>query len=123
LALEDLVTNPIETHVHGFGAFLFDIVVGNAGGSAVVSLNWCRRLGMSEFFETGKQWAGFFTIMAEGSKFSLGSGRWRVLLSKFGRKRGWHHWRLVQDWWEEVAWMGQGVNRLGSESQQLGIGL
>ncbi len=36
LALADAVTDSIKTHVHGFGSFLFDRVVGDAGGSAVV---------------------------------------------------------------------------------------
>jgi hypothetical protein len=36
LALADAVADPLKTHVHGFGSFLFDRVVGDAGGSAVV---------------------------------------------------------------------------------------
>jgi hypothetical protein len=38
LALANAVSNPIKTHVHGFGAFLFDAVVGDTGSRAVVSL-------------------------------------------------------------------------------------
>ena len=32
LFLSDAILDPIKTHVHGFGAFLFDRVVGEAGG-------------------------------------------------------------------------------------------
>jgi hypothetical protein len=53
LSLSDAVSYPIKTHVHGFGPFLFDAVVGNAGGSAVVSLDRSGRLWMSEFDEAG----------------------------------------------------------------------
>lgn len=33
------VANPIKMHVDGFRAFLFDAVIGDAGSSAVVSLD------------------------------------------------------------------------------------
>lgn len=38
LALADTVTDPIEAHVHCFGAFLFDVVVGNTRRGVVVGL-------------------------------------------------------------------------------------
>jgi len=38
LALVDAIMDPIKMHVNGFGAFLFDGVIGNATGHAVVSL-------------------------------------------------------------------------------------
>jgi hypothetical protein len=67
-------------------ALLFDTVVGDASGSAVVSLVWGRRLRMTEFFETIAQEAGFFfTIVEKGGGF------------------GWRHWLVVQDRWEGVA--------------------
>jgi hypothetical protein len=37
LTLADAITDPIETHIDGFGAFLFYRVVGDAGGCSVVS--------------------------------------------------------------------------------------
>ena len=52
LSLAHPVADPIEAHVDGFGAFLFDGVVGNSGGGAVVSNNWGGGLGMAEFFKT-----------------------------------------------------------------------
>ena len=36
VALTDTVTDPVETHVDGLRAALFDSVVGNAAGGAVV---------------------------------------------------------------------------------------
>jgi hypothetical protein len=45
LTLAHAIANPIETHVDSFGAFLFDRVVGGAGGGSVVGDNdrgWLR---------------------------------------------------------------------------------
>jgi hypothetical protein len=39
LALVNSVADPIETHVHGFGAALFDRIVGDAFGAFVVGLD------------------------------------------------------------------------------------
>ena len=38
LALADPITDPIKTHVDGFGPLLFHGVIGNAAGGAVVGL-------------------------------------------------------------------------------------
>jgi hypothetical protein len=73
LALADAVADPIETHVHGFGPFLFDRVVGNAGGSAVVGDDRGRWLEMSELFESDVLRNGFFAIVVEASHFGFGS--------------------------------------------------
>jgi hypothetical protein len=47
LALADTVANPVKAHVNGLGSFLLDSVVGDAGGSAVVSLDWGGGLGVA----------------------------------------------------------------------------
>jgi hypothetical protein len=47
LALANMITNPLKAHVGGFGSFLFDSVIGNAGGGAVVSLDWGGGLGVA----------------------------------------------------------------------------
>jgi hypothetical protein len=47
LALVNMITNPIKAHVDGFGLFLFDSVIGNAGGSAVVGLDGGGGLGVA----------------------------------------------------------------------------
>ena len=72
LLLADSVTDPVKTHVDSFGAFLFDSVVGDAGGSAVVGLERGRWLGMAEFFEVDANGAGFFAVVEEGSEFGFG---------------------------------------------------
>jgi hypothetical protein len=47
LALADTIANPVKVHVNGLGSFLFDSVVGNAGGGAVVSLDGGGGLGVA----------------------------------------------------------------------------
>jgi hypothetical protein len=47
LALADTVADPVKAHVNGFGSFLFDSVIGNTGGGAVVGLDWGGGLGVS----------------------------------------------------------------------------
>jgi hypothetical protein len=70
-ALAHAVANPTKAHVNGLRMLLFDPVIGDTSGSAVVTLDWCGRLGMTEFFKTSAQGAGFFTIVEEGCKFSF----------------------------------------------------
>jgi hypothetical protein len=83
LALRDAVADPIETHVHGFGPSLFDRVVGNAGGSAVVGDDGGRWLGMSEFFESDALPQGRLPChCGRGQPFWLRM-RWRALLLEF----------------------------------------
>ena len=63
LSLPDTIANPIKTHVHSFGAFLFDGVIGDARGSAVVGDDWRCRLGMAELFESDTFGDGFFAVV------------------------------------------------------------
>ena len=49
LALADTVTDPVETHVHGLGPPLFNIIVADAGGAGIVDLDGSGRLGPSHF--------------------------------------------------------------------------
>jgi hypothetical protein len=72
LALADTVANPVETHIDGFGALLFDSIVGNASGGAVVCYNGCGRLGMAEFFQADSKGACIFAIVEKGGKLSFG---------------------------------------------------
>ena len=48
-ALFDSVLDPIEAHVEGARAALFDGLVGNAGGAGVVSLQGSSGLRMTHF--------------------------------------------------------------------------
>jgi hypothetical protein len=57
--LEDRVTDPVIAHVHGFGSVLFDRVVGNAAGSAVVGLNGCGSLPEPMFRKGGADGTSF----------------------------------------------------------------
>jgi hypothetical protein len=47
LALADTVADPAKAHVNGFGSFLFDSVIGDTGGGAVVRLDWGGGLGVA----------------------------------------------------------------------------
>ena len=73
LALANAITNPVKAHVNCFRPFLFDGVVGNTGGSAVVSLNGSGRLRMTEFFKANTDRTRLFAVEVDGSKFSLSS--------------------------------------------------
>jgi hypothetical protein len=73
LSLADTVTNPVKSHVHGFGSFLFDGIVGDAQCSAIVSSYGHGSLGMSKFFERDTFWYGFLAIDKETCKFGFGS--------------------------------------------------
>ena len=72
LSLANVVTDPIKVHVNCLGSLLFDGVIGNACGGAVVHLDGCWGLRMVQFDESCPEGAGFFAIVEEGSKFSLG---------------------------------------------------
>ena len=45
-----LVFDLMETHVNGFGSFMFDSVVDESNCSEVFGLHWCGRLIVSHFF-------------------------------------------------------------------------
>jgi hypothetical protein len=45
LALTDAVADPVIAHVNGFGAALFDCIIGNAGCCAVVGFDTRGRWG------------------------------------------------------------------------------
>ena len=75
LALADSVANPVKTHVHGFGALLFDGIVGDASGGAVVGDDDGRWLLVAEFLKTSTDGTGFLGIVEEASKFGFGGGR------------------------------------------------
>jgi hypothetical protein len=63
--LSDAVLDPVETHVHGFGAFLLDGVIGNSTGSAVVGdKKW---LGMAELAAGDTDRGAFFAVVKEAA--------------------------------------------------------
>ena len=69
LALLDSVTDPEETHVHCFGAFDLDSVVGNARSCGIVCACWCGWLGVAQFFQRVTKRARFLAIVEQGGKF------------------------------------------------------
>ena len=47
LALADTVSDPVESHIHGAGTFLFNGVVDDSIGTSIVCLYWRGRLWMA----------------------------------------------------------------------------
>jgi hypothetical protein len=74
LAFGDAVFDPVEAHVNGFGATLFDSVVGYAGSTGIVSLDGSGWLGMAHLGEGGAEPGTIFGIVEEGAKFGFGGG-------------------------------------------------
>jgi hypothetical protein len=66
LVLPNAVSNPIESHIHGFESFLFYGFVGDAAGRGVVSDHRGGRLFVAQFFEGDAKWCSFFTIVEKG---------------------------------------------------------
>lgn len=74
LSLADTISNPVETHVHCFTAFLFDTVVGYASGCAIVRDKWCGRLWVSHLLQCqAQECTGLLGIVEDGAKFSHSS--------------------------------------------------
>ena len=67
------ILEPVESHVYGFCFLLFDGIIGDAIGSAVVGVNRCGRLRIAEFNEGETKRDGESSIEKEGGNFSLGS--------------------------------------------------
>jgi len=98
LALANTVADPVKTHVHGFGAFLFDGVVGDARSSAVVSDNGSRWLGMSKFFKSDALGDGLFSVVVEASHFGFGSTGENFFKNFAGDIDGAVEWWLIGGW-------------------------
>ena len=71
LTLSASVTDPIETHIDGLGAFLFDGVRGESCGNGVVHLHFCGRLGMIQFLQCGSDQDSLLTIDVGCSYFGF----------------------------------------------------
>ena len=74
LALADTIADPMVAHVHGFGATLFDIIIGDAARDAAVSFKRCRWLLPTEFLEGSALGNGLFAVVVETSVFDFSSG-------------------------------------------------
>jgi len=62
LSLCFAVTWPVESHVHGLGAFWLNFIINYSLCCCVVSLNWGQRLRMSQFVEYLVEVNGLFGI-------------------------------------------------------------
>jgi len=62
LAVFDVILDPTETHVNGFGLFLFNSSIEDAVGGTVVSCDDSGRLGPSHFMESLPEWDSGLSI-------------------------------------------------------------
>ena len=65
LFLMHMITAPIKTHVNGFGSLLFNSVIGDTSGCAIISLNRSGRLWMPQFLECGSNGTCLLTVVVE----------------------------------------------------------
>ena len=74
LALFYPVSDPVETHVICFGAFVFYCPVCKPNGGGVVDFHRCWTLGVSEFFKGDADGACFPGVEEGGSDFRFHGG-------------------------------------------------
>ena len=68
------ILEPVMVHVDGFGAFLFDRVVGESCAGGVVGLDGRGRLRMTKFFEGGADWDCLSCSHVGRGYFGFGGG-------------------------------------------------
>ena len=69
VALADAITDPVEAHVHGAAAFLFDGVIDYTVCACVVRLNGGGWLRMSHGNEDCAEHFGVFGVVEKGTEF------------------------------------------------------
>ena len=72
LVLVNAIAYPVEAHVYGFGALLFDVVVCNPCCRGVIHLNRSGGLRMSQFFQCCSEDDGFFHVGKKSGSFGFG---------------------------------------------------
>jgi hypothetical protein len=72
LALGVMAQQPVESHVHCFGAAWLNVVGDNAMGCTVVGLDGCGRLLVAHLFEEVSHGDSFMGVNVKGTKFSFG---------------------------------------------------
>ena len=72
LPIVNAVLQPIETHVNGFGALLFDCAIDNPTRHTVVSGEGSGGLGMAHFTEGGADGHSSLGVVESSGSFSLG---------------------------------------------------
>jgi hypothetical protein len=68
LALLDSVVDPVKAHVYGFGATLFDRLIGDASGACIVGLDGCGSLWMSHLFKSDAERDTVASILEDGAE-------------------------------------------------------
>ena len=63
LTLADAISDPVESHVDGFGALLFDGVSRDTTCSTVIGCHGSGGLWMAHFFERESKRARFFAVV------------------------------------------------------------
>jgi hypothetical protein len=71
LVLFNPVFDPVEYHVHGFGALLLDCVIDDSICSGVVSFDFVGILCVARFRKRCARDSALFSIDKDGTKFSL----------------------------------------------------
>jgi hypothetical protein len=66
--LLDTILDPLEVHINGFGAALFDGVIDNSRGAQIISLDGGVMLEVPRGFQSGAQPGGILGIVEEGTK-------------------------------------------------------
>jgi hypothetical protein len=61
------VFDPVKTHINGFGATLFDLVVGYSGSDGVVGLDRSCWLRVSHFVCSSAEHACVFGVVEKGA--------------------------------------------------------
>ncbi len=67
LTLMFAIVKPIKRHVHCFGSFLFDGVIGNPAGGVIVGLEWGSQLWVAQFFQGSVDGAKGLDIEEQGA--------------------------------------------------------
>jgi hypothetical protein len=78
LVLFNSVFDPVEYHVHCFGALLLDCVIDDVICCVVVSSGFCGVLLLAHFRNCCACDSAFFSIHKNGNKFDLSHGRYHM---------------------------------------------
>ena len=74
MILFNTVSQPVETHVGGFGTLLFAVFVHDVCSSGVICDDACCTLFVAELFEGSSDWKCFATVDVAFSNFGLCRG-------------------------------------------------
>lgn len=118
LAILDAVLEPIETHVYGFGALLFDSVIEDAPGHAVVGGDDSGGLGPSHFAESDSEWNSSLGIEEGGAGLGLSCGTEDIAHDACENMEG-----PIEGWGEAFEVVGMGTEKEKARGAGAGLGL